>query len=88
MQVTIFDGSMKEVERRFNEWAKGKALTREVIIQSHLSTYIDHPEAVYMTILVFHPNDDHWNKTADKPIQPIQPEIPRSTGMEREANLT
>ena len=37
MKVKIFYGDKEEVEYEFNEWAKGKALTKNVIIHSVIS---------------------------------------------------
>lgn len=34
MKVKIFHGHLKDVERDFNNWAKGKAVTKEIIIHS------------------------------------------------------
>ena len=34
MKVKIFYGLAKDVEKQFNEWAKGKALSRNVIIHT------------------------------------------------------
>jgi hypothetical protein len=88
MKCTIFTGDLLDAYDQFNNWAKGKALTKEVIIHTYVTHGVEDESETQITIFVFHPDDDHWNKTADKPIQPIQPETPRSDGMEREANLT
>jgi len=70
MKAKVFDGSMMQAIDAFNKWAKGKALMKDVIIQSHLSTYINNPEAVYMTIIVFHPETPYWDKTEPQPTPP------------------
>ena len=55
MKVKIFYGDIEDVQNEFNEWAKGKALTRNIII--HTVAYPT-PEAGakdYIAITVYYP---------------------------------
>jgi len=55
MKVKIFYGYPKDVEIRFNEWAKGKALTRNIII--HTIAYPSPTERAsdFIAIVVYYP---------------------------------
>jgi len=49
------------VQRSFNNWAQGKALTKDVIIHTHYGEYEGGGEKqIYLCIVVFHPEDTHW----------------------------
>lgn len=84
MKCKIFVGLWYEVQDMFNQWAKGKALTREVIIHTlpNLSklAVVD----AEIIIVVYHPDDPFWDKTETQPIPTIQPKTTPSTRMERE----
>ena len=83
MKCTIFIGEWYDVIEAFNDWAKGKALTREVIIQSHATHDQEHRYETQFAIFVFHPDDYHWNSTLEKHIPVLHQEINRSDMMTR-----
>jgi len=67
MQCKIFIGPWNQVMDAFNQWAKGKALSKDVII--HTQTYTVYKAAEYsehMTITVYHPEEAPWIGAADK----------------------
>ena len=77
MKCKIFIGKWYDAQDSFNAWAKGKALTREVLIHtiplSKEPTLIDS----WIAIVVYHPEDPQWDKTepqADKPLSPYEAE--------------
>lgn len=54
MQVKLFGGVAYEVKKDFNEWAKGKMLTKDVIIHTHITALQMHDvPAVGVLIVVF-----------------------------------
>ena len=65
MKVKIFYGHPEDVEKKFNEWAKGKALTRNVII--HTIPFPAPAEGVsdYMAIVIYHP-EGLWPEEEEK----------------------
>lgn len=84
MKCRIFWGCVKEAQDQFNEWAKGKSLTREVIIHTQVIERIVSCEETSpsLLIIVFHPEGQQWESA--KPIQPAQQETIESPRMERE----
>jgi hypothetical protein len=64
MKMKIFTGKINEAIEAFNKWAKGKALTRDVIVHTHVqfsngvSLWDD-----YAIILVIHPEVPYWDRT-------------------------
>ena len=50
----------------FNRWAKGKALTRNVIIHT-LTWPKTHPEDTGFGIVVYHPEDPMWEQVKVDP---------------------
>jgi hypothetical protein len=64
MKCKVFIGSWNQAVDAFNVWAKGKALSRDVII--HTQTYVIYKAGEYrehMTITVYHPEGEHWEQT-------------------------
>jgi hypothetical protein len=63
MKCKIFGGITPELTiSQFNAWAKGKALTREVLIHSLLAKAED-GRCPDLLILVYHPEGPEWDKT-------------------------
>lgn len=60
MQVMIFSGDRSAVQDEFNKWAKGKALTKDVLIQSDA-------DGAYVFIFVYYP-EDKWRKAVQEAI--------------------
>ena len=87
MKCKIFAGRWYEVQDMFNQWAKGKALTREVLIQTQHIYVSEHPTEHYLVIVVIHPDDPFWDKTETQPIPTVQPKTTPSTRMEREVTV-
>jgi len=75
MKCKIFHGKWYEAQDAFNAWAKGKALTRDVLIH----TICIGNENVYtdgrIAIIVYHPEEPHWDETPQKPAIPVY-EVP------------
>ena len=65
MKVKIFYGIPETVEEEFNEWAKGKALSRNVII--HTSAYPTGQTGIYdaVIIAVYYP-EGLWPEEEEK----------------------
>jgi len=84
MKCRIFWGCVAEAKDQFNEWAKGKSLTRDVIIHTQVTERIVNCEETSpnLLIIVFHPEGQQWESA--KPIQPILIETIESPRMERE----
>jgi len=63
MKCKVFYGRWDEAMDTFNEWAKGKALTKDVII--HTNAHIEVKDGntfTYLAITVYHPEDPLWDK--------------------------
>jgi len=62
MKVKIFYGHPENVEKQFNEWAKGKALSRNVII--HTSAYPTGQAGIYdaVMIAVYYPEGSQFDE--------------------------
>ena len=55
MKVKIFYGKPEKVQEAFNEWAKGKALNRNIIIHTIAYTAPDIGTEDYIAIIVYYP---------------------------------
>jgi len=62
---------MLVVQDAFNTWAKGKALTREVIIHTHVTFNPQHFFAEQAAIVVFHPEGEPWERTRKHLVAPV-----------------
>jgi len=63
MKCKIFIGPWYETQDAFNQWAKGKALTKEVLIHT-IPVLNSHPRhETKIIIAVYHPEDPFWDKT-------------------------
>jgi len=64
MKMKVFTGEWYEAMDAFNNWAKGKLLNRDVLIQTHdgyVLTGAGYKH--FLTIIVIHPEDPFWDKT-------------------------
>ena len=55
MKVKIFYGHPENVEKQFNEWAKGKALSRNIIIHTVAIPMPEISSYGYIAIAVYYP---------------------------------
>jgi hypothetical protein len=67
MKMKVFVGKIRDVEVIFNNWAKGKALTREVLIHTHPLPPLRQGEDDWLAVIVIHPEDPQWDKTEPTP---------------------
>lgn len=71
MKCKIFIGNWYEVQDLFNAWAKGKVLTREVLIHEQVMNTHDAQDNTIMAIIVYHPEDPYWDKTEPEATIPV-----------------
>ena len=62
MKVKIFYGKIEEVEKQFNEWAKGKALTKNVIIHTVAYPTPAIGASDYIVIAVYYPEGSQFDQ--------------------------
>lgn len=65
MKCTIFTGEWFDAQNQFNKWAKGKDLTREVLIHEQVLYNADELHHSYLAIIVYHPDTPAWNATKE-----------------------
>ena len=65
MKVKIFYGHPEDVEKQFNTWAKGKALSRNVIIHTVAYPAPEGGISDYMAIAVYYP-EGLWPEEEEK----------------------
>jgi len=66
MKCTIFVGRWYDAQYAFNQWAKGKDLTREVIIHTVHTNVMYQTGETQLLIVVYHPDTPEWNRTETK----------------------
>ena len=66
MKCKIFWGKPMEAVDAFNKWAKGKALTREVLIHEQIIYVPDDGNIQILLIIVYHPEDPFWDATPEQ----------------------
>ena len=71
MKCKIFWGKPMEAVDAFNKWAKGKALTREVLIHEQIIYIPDDGNTQILLIIVYHPEDPQWDATPQPQKIPI-----------------
>jgi len=60
MQVRVFRGDALEAVYQYNEWAKDKPLTKDVIIHTHVVPCMHEEQCFYATyIIVFYDEKMH-----------------------------
>jgi len=85
MKCKIFYGAPIEAVDAFNKWAKGKALTREVLIHEQvIYPRIEIPEP-QLVIIVYHPEGPFWDATQAEPIPRVLKTDAEISRLEREA---
>ena len=84
MKCTIFRGHYLEAQEDFNRWAKGKNLTRDVIIHEQVLFSHEEPSIAHLLIIVYHPEGKEWDTTAPDPFPPILTKTIESPRMESE----
>lgn len=74
MKCKTFTGSPEMAATLFNMWAKGKTLTRDIIIHTQVTERIEGCNSTSPTlmIIVFHPEDSQWD--TPEPAQPTERE--------------
>jgi hypothetical protein len=72
MKCKIFVGTWYEAQDAFNYWAKGKALSRDVLIHELVLRLRPIDNDAIIAIIVYHPEDPQWDTTPQKPAIPIQ----------------
>lgn len=67
MKCKTFTGTPEKAADLFNQWAKGKSLTREVIIHTQVTERIEgcNTTSPTLMIIVFHPEGKEWDATAE-----------------------
>lgn len=65
MKCTIFKGKWYEAQIAFNNWAKGKDLTREVIIHEQVMYPNVEGLTPQLLIVVYHPEGKEWDATSE-----------------------
>lgn len=85
MKMKVFVGAWYEAQDAFNKWAKGKNLSRDVIIHTAAEVYYEGGTyAPNLAIIVIHPEDPFWDKTEAEPIPAVQPEVSGEPRVESE----
>lgn len=80
MKCKVFVGRWYDAQDAFNVWAKGKMLTRDVLIQTQHIYVAESPQEHFLAIIVFHPEGKEWDATSktlsapihDKPVEHIK----------------
>jgi 2-C-methyl-D-erythritol 4-phosphate cytidylyltransferase len=87
MKCKIFSGEWYKAQDAFNAWAKGKSLTRDVLI--HTISLAPTVERAYdkIAIVVYHPDDPSWDKTPER-IAKIKSYTVEETAEERALKVT
>jgi len=81
MKCRIFSGPWNQTQDSFNNWAKGKALTKEIIIHTAATPiYKANEYSVYVTIAVYYPEDSVWDTPTDKWEQAVKDKDVKPTG--------
>jgi len=71
MRCKTFVGDWYDAQDAFNKWAKGKELTKNVIIHTHTFPSTLDPYSVRMAIIVIHPDTPEWNRTEPEITAPV-----------------
>ena len=72
MKMKVFIGEWYEAQDAFNNWAKGKALQRDILIQTN-SQYVLTGAGYkhFLTIVVIHSEDPEYDKTEKTLTAPV-----------------
>jgi len=67
MKCKIFTGEYGEVVVAFNNWAKGKALNKDVIIHTSVHHIFDIRLIAKLSIVVIYPEGSAWDTEPEQP---------------------
>ncbi|MBU1067746.1 hypothetical protein KKE60_08160 [Patescibacteria group bacterium] len=64
MKCKVFKGTWYDAADAFNRWAKGKVLTRDIIIHTQVTERIEGCDTTSPTLMIiaFYPEDSNWDK--------------------------
>jgi hypothetical protein len=63
MKIKTFTGELGEAEVAFNNWAKGKALNKDIIIHTSVHYIYEREMHVKLSIVVLYPEGSRWDTT-------------------------
>ena len=81
MQLRIFTGTLEQARTNFNEWAKGKSLTRDIIIHEQMIKSVMPGDLSSVAIFVYYAEGSGWDTPKSQPIPPVQSEADRGAGV-------
>jgi len=67
MKCKVFMGASGEVEVAFNNWAKGKALNKDIIIHTNMHYVYVRGLVSMLSIVVIYPEGSAWDKEPEQP---------------------
>lgn len=70
MKTKTFTGNIGEVEVAFNNWAKGKALNKDIIIHTSVHYIYTREMTVKLSIVVLYPEGSIWDKEPEQQKMP------------------
>jgi len=64
MKCKVFKGAWYDVQEAFNKWAKGKVLTRDIIIHTQVAERIEGCDTTSPTLIIvaFYPEGSKWDE--------------------------
>lgn len=71
MKLQIFSGTEYDVKQQFNEWAKGKALTREILIHEQVMHQGLEAYETIFALFVYYPEGSSWEEMPQMMTAPI-----------------
>jgi len=86
MKCKIFIGTWSEAQNAFNDWAKDKALAKDIIIHEIVLGQCYAIERAKIAIIIYHPNNAYWDRTEPQPDTPITIQQAREREAEQEKN--
>jgi hypothetical protein len=69
MKIKTFSGEAGEVEVAFNNWAKGKALNKDIIIHTSVHHIFDKRMITKLSIVVLYPEGSRWDTEPEQPFK-------------------
>jgi hypothetical protein len=67
MKIKTFSGEAGEVEVAFNNWARGKALNKDIIIHSSMHYVYEREMHIKLSIVVLYPEGSRWDTELEQP---------------------
>jgi hypothetical protein len=74
MKLKAFYDEPFVAQQLFNQWARGKNLTREVLIHTHFIMIGPNLGDARLLIVVIHPEGKEWDETPIQLTAPVHPE--------------